>query len=216
MGEVFNSVGTRVSTGVKAAGGFVGRTMETFGLFQGIYGNIDALQLQRNYMWQVVLPFDDRGSISTRVLAIDFAGAEFTSINTMNMGPRLRKEPGKYQVPNLRLSLLEDEHGGVWDYIIEWWSRILPDSTGKLGVYAPQDTYKKDVTFHFLSTFGVQRKEFKAMGCFPIAQPVYNMSYGDNKVTVIDVRLSVDDIMLPGQNRVNFGPLQKFVDFIKQ
>ena len=198
----------------KKVGGFIGDTMQTFGMFQGIYGNIDALQLQRNYMWQVILP-DDNGNISARVLAVDFSGAEFTSINSMNMGPRLRKEPGKYQVPNLRLSILEDENGLVWDYMINWWTKILPDTTGSLGFYAPQSVYKRKVAFHFLSTFGVKRKEFTAMGCFPIAQPVYNMAYGDNKVTVIDIRLSVDEVMLPGQNNINLGALQGFFDFFK-
>jgi len=214
--EVVNSTGNLVSA-FKKTGDFIGKTVETFGMFQGIYGNIDALQLQRNYMWQVILP-DETGSdstISSRVLAVDFSGAEFSSINSMNMGPRLRKEPGKYQVPNLRLSILEDENGLVWDYMINWWSKILPDSTGSLGVYAPQSMYKRKVAFHFLSTFGVKRKEFTAMGCFPIAQPVYNMSYGDNKLTVIDIRVSVDEVMLPGQNNVGLGALQSFFNFFK-
>ena len=206
--DVVNSTGNVVTSFSKASK-FVGKTVEAFGMFQGIYGNIDALQLQRNYMWDVILP--DFGEISTRVLAIDFAGAEFVTVDSMNMGPRLRKEPGKYQVPNIRLSMLEDEFGSVWDYMLNWWKAILPDGNS----YSPQKVYKENLSFNLLSTYGVKRKEFKAKGCFPVAQPIYNMSYGDNKVTVVDVRLSVDDIESPEDNNIGLGALKSFFKHFK-
>jgi len=209
MADKVDSTGNKVTLFPKTSK-FIGKTVEAFGMFQGVYGNIDALQLQRNYMWDVILP--DFGEISTRVLAIDFAGAEFVTVDSMNMGPRLRKEPGKYQVPNLRLSMLEDEFGSVWNYMMEWWTAILPEGGNS---YNPQKMYKKSLSFNLLSTYGVKRKEFKAKGCFPIAQPIYNMSYGDNKVTVVDVRLSVDDIESPGDNNIGLGALKSFFNYFK-
>lgn len=170
------------------------------------YGNLDKVDLQKKYAWNIVMPlpanfsFDlplglsipEPGMISTKAISVDFGLPFSISTFIMDWGNRKNKSIEKVDVDDISIRFIEMEKSFIMLYFRLWWSNIVT----KRGIYNPQSKYKKSILIILLSSDWYKSTVFRLDGCFPKVLPKYSLDYTSNDLLVIDVKFSCDNVVL--------------------
>lgn len=161
-------------------------------------------RLQRNYLWDVLLPDittslrDMAGGIlegfqglamTQYVQGVRFGDYDVERI-VMKYGPYRANFPGLLTIGDVTLTFLKPMPDFISTYFYAWKKLIV----GVDGMYRPKNDYQKNVYIRFLDSTGIAINRYKLTGCFPIKFPAYDLDYENNKVTTFSVTLAVDTL----------------------
>jgi hypothetical protein len=178
--------------------------MSVIGVSQPTSLVLQYSRLQRNYLWDVLLPDISnplgkmfggilegvQGLAMTQyVQAVKFGDYDIAK-NVMKYGPYQAKFPGLLDVGDVTITFLKPMPDFISGYFYSWKNLIVDDT----GLYFPKNKYQKNVYVRFLDSTGLAINRYKLTGCFPVKFPSYNMDYKNNDVTQFDVTLAVDKI----------------------
>lgn len=161
-------------------------------------------RLQRNYLWDVLLP-DINNTLSTAtgglleggqglIMAQYVQGVKFgdydVAKNTMKYGAYQANFPGLLTVGDVTITFLKPSPDFISGYFYTW-KKLMVDGTG---LYQVKSKYQKNVYVRYLDDTGLTINRYKLMGCFPIKLPSYSSDYNNNDVVKFDITLAVDKI----------------------
>jgi hypothetical protein len=159
-------------------------------------------RLQRNYLWDVLLPDINFGSqaggllegLQGLAMTQYVQGVRFGDYNiertVMKYGPYRANFPGLLTVPEVTITFLKPMPDFISSYFYSWKKLIVNDA----GEYQPKGRYQKNVYVRFLDSTGIAINRYKLTGCFPLSFPSYDLDYNNNEVTKFSVTLAVDRI----------------------
>lgn len=161
-------------------------------------------RLQRNYLWDVLLP--DIGVSSGDQATGIFEGLQGLAMTqyvqgvrfgdydvertTMKYGAYRANFAGLLTVGEATITFLKPMPDFISSYFYSWKNLMV----GKDGLYQPKNKYQKNVYVRFLDSTGIAINRYKLLGCFPIKFPSYDLDYENNLVTKFSVTLAVDKI----------------------
>lgn len=161
-------------------------------------------RLQRNYLWDVLLPdinspigglagglFEGlQGLAMTQyVQGVRFGDYDVEKVIT-KYGPYRANFPGLLSVSSASITFLKPMPDFISSYFYAWKKLMVDDD----GLYKPKNDYQKNVYIRFLDSTGLAINRYKLIGCFPTTFPAYDLDYNNNEVTKFSVTLSVDKI----------------------
>jgi len=154
-----------------------------------------TMLLQRTYEWQLLLPHDFGGIVGLGVSRycqdIEFGDYSITEISTMKYGAFQRFYAGLHTIDAVTLTFLKPIDNSVSDYFYAWYNQMISVE----GYYSPKSAYKRDIYAVLYDRTGIESTKFKLMGTFPLSRiPRIKVSWADESVLRVSVRLRVDDI----------------------
>jgi hypothetical protein len=159
---------------------------------------IGSVRLQRNYLWDVLLP--DIGVkmaglggllIGQLVQSVQFGDYSIDNPTTMRMGAFQASFAGLLTVDKLNMTFLKTMPDGVSAYFNAWKNLIVD----KQGLFHPKNDYQRTIFVRFIDSTGIAFGQYKFIGCFPTLFPKYtDLNYESNTVTKIQVAFTVDKI----------------------
>jgi hypothetical protein len=178
--------------------------MTVIGISQPTTLALQYSRLQRNYLWDVLLP-DIDFPIGEKLGGLlqglqGFAMAQYVqgvrfgdydvATTTMKYGPYQANFPGLLSVGKVTISFLKPMPDFISGYFYGW-KKLMID---KNNLYVPKNKYQKNIYVRFLDATGLTINRYKLTGCFPVKFPGYNLNYEQDAVTIFDVELAVDKI----------------------
>ena len=154
-------------------------------------------RLQRNYLWDVLLP--DIGisfgglvgfGISQLVQSVDFGDYSISDIITMRYGPLEAHFAGLLSVQEVSMTFLKTMPDVVAPYFNSWKKLIIDEK----GLYYPKSNYQKNIYVRFLDSTSIAVGRYKLIGTFPTTFPSYSLNYEKDAVTTVTVKFTVDKI----------------------
>ena len=153
-------------------------------------------RLQRNYMWDVLLPDINMsiGGLQGLAMTQYVQGVSFGDYSIektmMKFGAYRANFPGLLTVDEMTITFLKPMPDFISSYFYSWKKLIVDD----YGLYHPKSEYQKNIYVRFLDQTGVTINRYKLIGCFPIKFPSYNLDYENNEVSKFTVTFAVDKI----------------------
>jgi len=161
-------------------------------------------RLQRNYLWDVLLP--DIGfplgnvaggifqglqglAMTQYVQAVRFGDYDVEK-SVMKYGPYRASFPGLLTVESATITFLKPMPDFISSYFYAW-KNLMVDLDG---LYHPKEDYQRTVYVRFLDSTGIAINRYKLIGCFPLKFPSYDLDYDNNHVTKFSVTLAIDKI----------------------
>lgn len=193
------------------------------GLVVGISQPTDMVlgvsRLQRNYLWDVLLPdihsLSSMGGILGKIgqglenfnpgqglggfegmalsqycQAVEFGDYNIEEIIKMRYGAYQANFPGLFSIDKVRLTFLKTMPDIIVPYFYAWKNLIVDQN----GLYNVKSKYQKTIYIRFLDATGITIQRYKLTGCFPTSFPKYTLDYKNNEVTQITVELAVDKL----------------------
>jgi len=156
-------------------------------------------RLQRNYLWDVLLP--DVGinmlglgglAIGQLVQSVQFGDYSMDDIKTMRVGPYTANFAGMLSVQKIQMSFLKIQPDIVSMYFNAWKKLIVDENTG---LFSTKSKYQKTIFVRFIDQSGIAFGRYKLIGCFPTSFPSYrDLNYESNTVTKLQIEFSVDKL----------------------
>ena len=170
--------------------------MSEIGISQPTSLVLQYSRLQRNYLWDVLLP--DIGlsvgglqglAMTQYVQSVRFGDYDIAR-TVMKFGPYRANFPGLLSVGDATITFLKPMPDFISSYFYAWKKLIVNDA----GEYQPKADYQKNIYVRFLDSTGIAINRYKLTGCFPLKFPAYDLDYNNNEVTKFSVTLAVDKI----------------------
>jgi len=156
---------------------------------------IKTWKLQRNYMWEIVLPENIAGvdgmEVSKYCQSIRFGDYEMSDVSTKRYGPYLAKYAGLLTIPNMTATFLKPIPDIVSAYFYEWKNLIVNYS----GYFNCKGWYSRTVYINLYDTDGRASGKFKLEGVFPRTFPGYDLSYESEDITKFEIEFNVDKLV---------------------
>lgn len=150
--------------------------------------------LQRQYIWQLIMPETIRGAIGYLVSQycqdVRFGDYSMSEISSLRYGPWRRFYAGLHEIDTVTLTFLVPVDNSVYDYF-SGWSELVVDEDG---YYHPKNKYKKTIFVSLYDRSGVQSVKFTLKGVFPRMKPGFGLSYNSEGILTLPMVLSVDTI----------------------
>lgn len=161
-------------------------------------------RLQRNYLWDVLLPdvSSPIGNLAGGLLegvqglamtqyvqAVRFGDYDIER-EVMKYGPIRASFPGLLTANDVTITFLKPMPDFISSYFYGW-KQLIVDVNG---LYQPKSKYQKNIYVRFLDATGIAINRYKLTGCFPLKFPTYDLDYENNTITKFSVTLSVDTI----------------------
>ena len=153
-------------------------------------------RLQRNYLWDVLLPDVGMsiGGLQGFAMTQYVQGVSFGDYNIektmMKFGPYRASFAGLLTVNEVAITFLKPMPDFISSYFNSWKKLILD----KDGLYQPKNVYQKSIYIRFLDSTGIAINKYKLTGCFPLKFPSYELNYDNEEVTKFTVTFAVDQI----------------------
>jgi len=161
-------------------------------------------RLQRNYLWDVLLPDINsplenlagglleglQGLAMTQYVQGVRFGDYDVAKEVMKYGPYRAGFPGLLTVGEATITFLKPMPDFISSYFYAWKKLMVDDR----GLYKPKRNYQKNIYVRFLDSTGIAINRYKLVGCFPLKFPAYDLDYENNAVTKFSVVFSVDKI----------------------
>ena len=153
-------------------------------------------RLQRNYLWDVLLPDIGLaiGGLQGLAMTQYVQGVRFGDYDiertVMKYGPYRANFPGLLSVGDVTITFLKPMPDFISSYFYAWKKLIVNDA----GEYQSKNRYQKNIYVRFLDSTGIAINSYKLTGCFPTKFPTYDLDYDNNTVTKFSVTLAVDKI----------------------
>ena len=159
---------------------------------------LSKVRLQRNYLWDVLLP--DIGinlaglaglAVGQLVQSIQFGNYSIDTPSTMRVGAFQASFASLLTVDRIQMSFLKTMPDAISSYFNAW-KDLMVDGQG---LFHPKDNYQKTVYVRFIDSSGIAFGRYKLIGVFPVKFPSYrDLSYDNNSVTKIVIEFAVDKI----------------------
>ena len=150
-------------------------------------------RLQRNYMWEVVLPVIEDISdivISDLVQDVDFADYEITEPRKIRFGAYESNYASFLNCRRFTIDFMETVDGAVSRYLSSWRSLMITRD----GLHKPKSQYAKTLVFMYLDSFGAPERVLKFKNVFPLVKLVGKFTYKESGVAGLSVPFSCDRI----------------------
>ena len=148
-------------------------------------------KLQRNYLWEVRLPFEDgTPEVSQFCQNISFGDYNMANPSTIRYGAFQAHYAGYLTVEQITMTFLRPIPDVVTPYLHQWRAKVVDDA----GFFHPKQDYANDIHLYLYDNDGSETGHVTFKKCFPTKFPGYDLSYNSNELVKLNVEFQVDRI----------------------
>lgn len=149
-------------------------------------------ELQRSYMWEVILPNDvsstDSIEVSSYIQEVKFGSYNIADVLSLRFGPFQSFSAGFPEIGTVSMLFLSPADGKVLKYFQDWKDKIM----APVGYFFPKANYVRTAYCYLYDKAGNQKVQFKLVNIFPKTFPSQDLSYERSDFVKFNIEFVVD------------------------